>query len=156
MNSSTIQKIQLEFLWWVVTALITGGLLYPIYQSGAIYPFWIQNIVFILVFITLVRYLFLLKFTLLSHFQIGKAIIFVFCVPLFLYLFNQMAYFQVFLGETGMQEVFKDLSMDQQSALANYTKNEMIFFGTGSIIACLIFPVRILISFWRTHNRGTV
>jgi hypothetical protein len=32
----------------------------------------------------------------------------------------------------------------------------MIFFGAGSVICGPALALRLLISIWRTHNRGTV
>jgi hypothetical protein len=40
--------------------------------------------------------------------------------------------------------------------MANYIKNEFTFFSIGSLIALAAFPVRMIISVWRLHNKGTV
>jgi hypothetical protein len=149
-------KFVLELLWWLITGLLMLVLLFPIYQTKSVYPFWQANVVFILVFITFTRYIFLLRHTFLAYFQAGKAILFVVCIPLFLYLLDEMSLFQVFLANIGLEETFKDVPMNTQGGLVRYVKSEMLFFGTGSLIVCILFPVRLLISFWRTHNRGTV
>lgn len=156
MKENSALKIQLEIIWWLITLLLLTGLLYPIYQTKADYLFWVPNTIFILVFLTFTRYIFLLKHTFLAYWQIGKAILFILCIPLFFYLFNEMAGFQVFLSEVGLEETFEELPMTRQGSLIRYVQSEMLFFGTGSIIVSLIMPVRMLISFWRTHNRGTV
>ena len=48
------------------------------------------------------------------------------------------------------------LHVTKQTSLINYIKNEMIFFGVGSIITGIILPFRMIISLWRMRNKGTV
>lgn len=40
--------------------------------------------------------------------------------------------------------------------IINYTYNEVLLFGVGSVVAGIIFPLRLLLSVWRMKNRGTV
>lgn len=156
MYQKTALTIQLELLWWLVTFLILAGVLYPIYRSEVTYPFWVSNAAFLVAFITLARYIFLLKHTFLAYWQVGKVIVFALSIPLFIYLFTQMTTFQLYLEEVGLEAIFVNMPMDEQGRMIRYVRNEMLFFGTASIIAALIMPFRMLISFWRTHNRGTV
>ncbi|MEZ4931510.1 MAG: hypothetical protein R2788_05200, partial [Saprospiraceae bacterium] len=52
--------IRLELIWWMITLVIIIGLFIPIYTTQKDYPFWMSNTIFVLVFITFSRYIFLL------------------------------------------------------------------------------------------------
>lgn len=147
--------IKLELLWWIVTGILLVVVLYPIYSSASIYPFWISNITYILVFITLVRYIFMLKHTPIRYLQWFKVVAIILCIPLGIYLVQELHNFQVFADEVGVQSLFLGLPEIEQSKMIEYTKTEMLFFGVGSLLATIIFPFRMLVSFWRTYNLGT-
>ncbi len=148
--------LRLEIIWWIATAVLMAGILYPIYRSGADYPFWVSNSIFILAFITLTRYLFLLKHTFLGKVQWLKVAVLFLCVPLAFYLIKALFAFNDFLDRVSLEALFEDFSWEEQSSMVNYIRTEMIFFGVGSVAAAIAMPFRMLISFWRTHNRGTV
>lgn len=148
--------IRLEVIWWIVTLLILIGILFPIYKTQAKYPFWILNTVFVIVFITISRYIFLLKYTFLATRQWLKVAVAILSIPLFIYLLDEFNFFRVIADEIGVEEIFDHLSLEGQTNMSSYVKKEMLFFGSGSLICSILLPLRMLISFWRTHNRGTV
>jgi hypothetical protein len=156
MNRKLSLRIWLEILSWVATALIISGLLFPIYKVNRLFLFWIPNIVFILIFFTFVRYLFWLKHTFLGYMQWTKAIVAVLCIPLFMYLLDAWNEFKHFVDIGDLLASFQHLAPDEQTSMVNYVRTEMTFFGFGSLFLTAIMPFRMLISFWRTHNRGTV
>ena len=139
----------------MITAILLVAVIYPIYKSTQDFPFLISNIVCILVFITLTRHIFLLKHTFLRHLQWAKVVILVLCIPLFIYIIRELHAFETFADEIGIQSLFVQLNEESQSRMVEYTKAEFLFFGVGSLISTVIFPFRMLISFWRTHNLGT-
>lgn len=153
MEEQTKLHIRLEVIWWVVTLIVVAGVLYPIYKSEARYPFWFMNSLFIVVFITIARYIFLLKHTFLANNQWAKAIIAVLCIPLFIYLLDEFSFFRAIADEIGIEEIFEHLSLNGQLGMSNYVRNEMLFFGAASLISAAIFPFRMVLSFWRTHNK---
>jgi hypothetical protein len=155
MTKDTSLIIKSELLWWAITAILVVVVLYPIYSSVGIYPFWQPNIIYIVVFVTLARYIFLLKHTPLRFVQWVKVVALVLCIPLAFYLIKELHAFQLFTDEIGLQTLYSNLSDKSQSRLMEYTKTEMLFFGVGSVIVSVIFPFRMLISFWRTYNLGT-
>lgn len=147
---------RLELLWWLLTVLVVAGLLYPILRDIKDYPFLVLNIVFIVIAITFTRYIFLLKHTFIAKRQWVKVVFVFLCIPIILYLINGINYFQTFLDEKGIESFMSGIDLEKQYALVTYIRNEMIFFGVGSLIAAIIMPFRLLISVWRLHNRGTV
>ena len=155
-SSSNNLSIQLELLWWLFTAIATIGFLVPIYRTAPDYPFFLINGIFIVCFITLTRYLFLLRFTWLGTKQIAKAVWFFLTIPLVFYLVQEINYFQTFLDENGMEAILGNLPELQLRQLGNYTRSQIIFFGVGAVIAAVALAFRLLISAWRYHNTGKV
>ena len=156
MNQQNQLALRMEIIWWVFTLVVLGGILFPIYQKISYYPFLWTNVIFIIAFITLARYIFLLKHTFLAKRQWVKFALLFLCLPLIFWLISRLNYFQTYLDEEGLESFLSLLSLEEQASLGNYIRNEMIFFGVGALVSAVIFPVRMLISFWRTRNRGTV
>ncbi len=154
-NKSTL-SLKLELIWWIFTAMLVMGTLYPILSKLGHYPFLVTNIVFIIVFVTFTRHIFLLKYTFLAQRQTLKAVLIGLSLPVLFYLINELTFFQTFIGEEGMETFMPDMSYEQRESLGAYIRNEMLLFGTGSVITGVLFPLRMLRSIWRTHNRGTV
>jgi len=149
-------QIRMELLWWVFTAVVVFGVLFPILKSVDSYPFLFPNVIFIIVFITFARYLFLLKHTFLADRQVLKVIIFFSCLPLFAYLTGQVNGVSAYYDENGIDALVKNLPYDDHIGFANYIKNQMNFFGAASLVVTVILPFRLLLSVWRNRNRGTV
>jgi hypothetical protein len=40
--------------------------------------------------------------------------------------------------------------------MTQYIRSEFLFFGVGSVIVSILLPFRMIISVWRTKNKGTV
>lgn len=156
--SLLLPKLLFEFVWWLITALVIYMVLAPIYAQLATYPFLVENIVFIVVFITLTRYVFLLKSSFFSHLLPFKLFLLFGCLPLVVYLFSCMYGFQVFLNESGSEGFIPyiydmNTSPEQIEQVFVYFRREMIFFATGSIIITFITPIRLVISVWRVYNK---
>jgi len=149
-------KVKLELLFWFFTLLVVVAVLIPIYSNIPDYPFWIQNITFIVTAITVTRYLFLLKYTFLARRQIMKIICFFLCIPLVFYLVQELNYFQTYIDEEGVDTLVGHLPYDTRETVIDYMRSEVLLFGTMAVISSIIFPFRLVISIWRTHNRGTV
>ncbi|MDB4538888.1 hypothetical protein OAG16_04095 [Saprospiraceae bacterium] len=156
MNKEQSLTLKMELVWWILTAVIAFAVLFPIMKSVDKYPFLFPNLVFIVVFITFTRYIFLLKHTILANRQLLKVIIFFLCLPLFTYLVNELTSVRTFLDERGIDSLVKNLNYDRHWSFANYVKTEMYFFGAASLVVTALLPLRLLLSVWRNRNRGTV
>lgn len=156
MNKQIALSLRLEMIWWLATAILLAVILFPIHNSEANYPFWNINIIFVIVFITLTRYLFLLRHTFLGYIQWAKALVLFLCIPLIIFLVKEVHAFQLYVDEIGLNDIFAHLSLKNQIGMVNYVRSEMLLFGVGAVIAAVLTPFRMLISFWRMHNRGTV
>lgn len=146
----------LEIVWWVATAIITWAILYPIHKAMYVWPFEWWNVTFVVVLITLARYIFLLKHTFLAKQQVLKIALLLLMFPLTFTLVNGLNAFMVFIEEKTWDPLTGHLPPADKKAIEDYIWTQMLFFGAGSIIAAPVFAGRLMLSIWRTHNRGTV
>ncbi|MCB0704677.1 MAG: hypothetical protein KDC34_05180 [Saprospiraceae bacterium] len=156
MTAKTVLQIKFELIGWVLTIVVLLGILYPVWKEVPDYAFYTPNIIFILAFLTLSRYIFLLKHTFLGHLQILKVALMLLLIPFVFYLVHQLNIFQTTLDENGPAGIVGDLPFGRITKLANYVKSEMTFFGVGAIITCFLFFGRLMMSVWRYRNRGTI
>ena len=154
MDNLTRQKIILEATWWVVTAFVVILILLPILLNTPYYPFQWSNCMFIVVFITLTRYIFLFKYTFLQKNQYLKLVLIFLCIPLIFNLVNNLNYFIAVTDESDYYFLDGNLSQSQRNKMGLFIRTEMLFFGVGSILATIIFPFTLLKSIWGFRNRG--
>lgn len=149
--------VKLELIWWVLTAIIAIGILYPIYNKVEFnFPFYRSNLLFIIVFITFTRLIFLLKHSFLADWEKLKIAMIVITPILLFYLVNELNYFQTFLDEKGVENFLAQMSIPERESMRKYITAEMLLFGVGSLVAAVVLPFRLLISIWRARNRGTI
>lgn len=154
--NKTALSILLEAIFWVVTALITAAVLYPIVSVVEDYRFLTENIIFIVVLLTCTRYIFLLKHTWLAKLQVVKTgLIFSSIWGLFL-LIERLNKFQTFVDEEGPEGLVGNLPIDQMMSIVGYIRSEMLFFGVGAIISVFVLSGRLMKSIWNYKNLGTV
>jgi len=156
MNKSNLLKVTLELVWWVITAIVVWAVLQPIYRVMYLWPFEWTNVLFVGALITLTRYIFLLKHTFISNQQVLKIVLMFLMFPLTFLLIERVNEFLVFIEEQTWEPLTGHLPAGQQPAIQDYIWGEMLFFGVGSAIAAPAFAVRMMLSIWRTRNRGTV
>lgn len=151
-------KLKVELIWWIVTALVVIVVLYPIMSKLDDYRFLLQNIIFIVVFITVVRHIFLLEQSYLAGKKyLLKFLCIVACIPLLAYMIQEVNGFQAYLDnldDKGWDSFFGEIPLPKQKEIHGYMRSEMLFFGTGAIISCVLFPIRMIISVWRLWNKG--
>lgn len=146
----------LEIVWWVVTALAVWAILYPVYKAMYVWPFQGWNIAFVVALVTLARYTFLLEHTFIARKQVLKGVLMMLMIPLTFILVDGLNEFMVFIEEKTWEPLTGHLPLDDKKSIEHYMWTEMLFFGAGSIIAAPVFAIRMMLSIWRTHNRGTV
>ncbi|MDF1697704.1 MAG: hypothetical protein P1U56_17795 [Saprospiraceae bacterium] len=150
-------KIILELVWWIATAVIVILFLLPVMNYiGDKYDFYTPNVFFITLFITLTRYIFLLRHTFFAENKIIKLIFIFLPIPLFFYSVDALFNFQDFVDKGGHIEMLNHLQPDTAMDISKYIKYQFIFFGTGALIVIFLFPIRMIISIWRGINKGTI
>lgn len=145
-----------EWIWWIFTALIVILVMLPVWLDVPKFPFTLENIIFIILFITFSRYIFFLPISLIARRKWIKVFIIAVSVICFFVMSTALSDFRNFLDEKGLQTLVSHLHVSEQTRVINYMKDEMIFFGVGSIITGIILPFRMIISLWRMRNKGTV
>jgi hypothetical protein len=150
-------KIQIELLSWLITAIITYLIVSPILATFSEFDYLYSNIIFVVIFLTYTRYIFLLPYTFLAHWQLGKFLFIFASIPLVFYLVNAVFLFEEFSNDEGLVLFEKylnpNISYVEQQASLTYMRREMLFFGSSSIIVAVLLPFRFLISVWRVYNR---
>ena len=144
--------ILLELVWWIATAIITIGVLYPIWQSTVNYPFWTTNIIAIIAAITITRYIFLTDFTFLAKWKYFKVALVSITLPIVFLLIQNLSDFQAYLDEEGLDHVLKNLNSADRASMFSYIRSQMLFFGTASIIAGIVMPIKLTKSVWKNFN----
>lgn len=145
---------KLTLIWLLLIAIILGAFSAPILINEIDFPFWWAHCLFIVVFLLAIRYLFFLRHSWLASQQIVKTAMFFFCIWGVFYLVDTMHDFQLYADEDGLETFLGHLPNAENSSLGQFIKSEMIFFGTGSVIAVSFLAIRLVISVWRWHNRG--
>ncbi len=151
-------KLLLELVWWIFTATFTAMVLYPIWSKVTVYPERINyyNLAYIVIFVTLTRYMFLMKYTFLANSQVAKAIMIIVVLPIIIFSIDGIFSFRQILDNDGYAAICQGVADDQVNAIGMYYRNEYLFFGVSAIITAIIFPFRMVVSIWRKINRGTV
>lgn len=146
------KRQQIEILWMVITIVLMALIMLPIYQNEKGFQFYQYNLASIFVLVTFTRYIFLLHHTFLFRNKWAKAILFFLCIPVFFFLMEGVFSFRVFLDDFGVNTLYEHLKFEKQKSMGTYTRNEMIFFGVGSMIATILLPFRLIIATWRDIN----
>ncbi len=151
----TKNKILLEIIWWLITAVMVIIIMYPIWANFPAYKFNMINIISIVAFITFTRYTFFLKYTFLAPLQKAKIAFVLFTIAIVATLMTQIQSFNVWIDggdpDILLQSVGKT---DMREPLLNYIKSEYVFFVVAAIVSALFLSGRLLVSVWRLRNRG--
>ncbi|MEO0042425.1 MAG: hypothetical protein RL329_1873 [Bacteroidota bacterium] len=151
-NTKLEPKSLLEIVWWITTSVIVAGVMFPIWKDFPHFPFQATNILFIIAFVTFTRYAFLFKYTFLvdkQRFKIGFVALTGLTV---LYFVNYINDFSQYVDQNEVAKIMPQVLSENRDSLMAYIKNEMLFFGIGSVIAAIVLAGRLAISVWRWHN----
>jgi len=147
------KRLQIEILWIVTTLVLMAVIMLPIYQNEKGFEFYSYNLVSIFVLVTFTRYIFLLHHSYLFQNKWAKGILFFLCIPIFFFLMEGVFSFRVFIDDFGANSLYTHLNFERQKSMGTYTRNEMIFFGVGAMIATMVLPFRLIIATWRDINK---
>jgi len=140
-----------------ITIVMILLVLLPIYtQIGNQYQFYTENIIFILLFVTFTRWIFLTKHHWFSHSTKFKVFWVFAVIPILLYVVDSLWDFQRFMDEDSIMSIMQNLPAKSQSGLASYIKTEMTLFWAGAFISSIILPMRMIMSIWTQRHRGRV
>lgn len=150
------KKIQLEIIWWIITALVIILVMFPIWSEvGTSFRYNNSNIMSVFIFMVNTRLLFLLRHTYISNNALMKIIFVLLSIPLFVYFMDRINEFQTFVDENGDTALLPTYDASVAS-LTKYIRYEYLFFAVAAIMTVVMIPFRMILSLWRTRNRGTV
>ncbi|MBK8700626.1 MAG: hypothetical protein IPN29_14285 [Saprospiraceae bacterium] len=142
-----------EIVFLAIAIALAVAVMRPIHDYfGHNFDYYVSNYIFIVLFLTYSRYLFLLKYTPFSHNLWIKLIMLFASIPLLLWLVDDTYDFRRILDETGLEPLINSTNLDTKLNIAKYTKYEYLFFSTGAIITLIMLPFRMMVSIWRVKN----
>ncbi|MFK8058347.1 MAG: hypothetical protein AB8F78_19635 [Saprospiraceae bacterium] len=142
-------KLLTEILWLLIAAVITIAVLIPVSLSVGDFPYQWENAFLIFGFVTLVRLLFFHKQAPWLQPKVMKGVVCVAMVPVFLYTMLTINTVQTFVDANGFAALFNVLESDIAIQWGRYIRNEVVFFGAGLLVCCVILPVVLIIEVWR-------
>ena len=156
MNKHTSQIITYELVWWLLTAIVCLLVYLRVSSGFDTYPYLAENMIFIVTFITFTRWVFLLRVSVISLSRnLMIALIFL-AIPLFLYILTQYRSFKMYWDDGELIKMMSAGDYESKMAIANFFKQEMIFFGVAAMLAVFIFPFKLVKAIWKKHNKGYV
>lgn len=138
-----------EALWILIAILITIAVLTPPILSSGEFPFQWENAAIIFAFITVLRLLFFHKQAPWLGPKPMKAVACVAMVPIFLFTMLTINNVQTFVDANGYAALFNVIESETAILWGRYIRNEVVFFGAGLLICCIILPVVLIIEVWR-------
>ena len=149
------QKLKFELLWICFTMVLIAMVMLPIYLGvKEQYPFYVTNILIIVIAITFGRYLFLLKHHWICYSKWIKLFFVFFPIPVFLFLTDSFYEVQRFFDEKGIRSIMSELGPRYQGQLSTFIKTQFIFFWAAAFIANFLLPFKMITSIWRKKNKG--
>ena len=147
-------KVVYEITWWAFTFVLAGLVLLPIYGQLPEFPFFVPNFFYVVVAITLTRYLFFLDISWLRDHLLVQGGLSILLIPLIFWMVQSFNSFVIFFDEQGPDILVKHLEKDTGAILNRYLKAEYRFFGIWAIMAAVIMPFRLLFNVWKRYGAG--
>jgi hypothetical protein len=149
--------LELEVYWWLLAGLIAVLVVAPIMLNTTTFPFYLSNVLYVIAFLTLTRYIFLLPYTWFARKEIIKIVMVFLCIPIAFFAVQELNLFQTFLDENGTEAlVGNGLPLKKRESLGKYIHSEILLFGVGTTVSSVIFPFRLILSIWRGRNTGGI
>jgi hypothetical protein len=147
-------KLNFAGLWLLVLILLPVLILWPIYSNNVLFPFYFYNILIIITPVLFIRYIFFLKFTFIEGTIVPKLLLIPIAMVLGIYSYIILNDFIDFYNNNGIYYSLEKFNIDKQEFIGNYLFRQYIFFGSFTILTCIVLPFRMLISVWRVYNKG--
>ncbi len=151
-------KIWMELTWWLITAVMIMVVLVYFNPLFVKKDFLVSNVIFIVVALTLSRYIFQMKHTFLADKIYIKILLIFLCIPLVFNVIERIQGFQSFVDLKGLggfnEYMVPGLGWELQSQIIEIFRLEYMFFGAWAMVAGLLFPIRLIISIWRNYNKA--
>jgi len=122
---------------------------------GDRYPFYLENICFIIIFVTFARFIFLTKYHWFAW-NIPVKVFLVFAIiPLVMFIVGGYTDFQEFIDNYEIT-ILDHLSKEKQINMSKYIRTQMVFNWVGAFVSTILLPFAMLRSIWLQKNRNKV
>jgi hypothetical protein len=148
--------LAIEGISLLMTAVIVGIVMYPIWTQFPEFKFQGTNVVYIVAFLTFTRYTFLLRYTWLAKAQNAKIGFILLTLIIILGLMTQIQDFNVWIDAGDPERLMPLVPISKRDGLLSYIKSEFLFFAVGAIVASVFLAGRLMQSVWRTRNKEGV
>jgi hypothetical protein len=91
----------------------------------------------------------LLKYTFLQGQRYLNLTLVFLSIPAVFLLVQEINLFQTYLDENGFLSIVGSLPREQQLSMMQYIRTEMLLFGVGSVIASIVFSLRLVLYLWK-------
>lgn len=143
-----------ELGWWAFAILLACLVVLPIYTTVPRFPFFLPNIIYVVVAVTLTRLIFLLHVSWLREKLLVQAAIAFAVIPLIFYMVQELNAFITYFDERGPDVLIKGLEAEVGRTIDRYMHAEYRFFAVWAVIAGVITPFRLVYNAWvRLRNR---
>lgn len=151
---SQSKKTIYEITWWSFTLVLAGIVLLPAYTQLPDFQHMFPNFIYIVVAITLTRYLFFLDISWLRDHLLLQGAIGILLIPLIFWMIQSFNSFITFFDEQGPDILIGHLEKEFGNIINSYLKAEYRFFGVWAIVAAMIMPFRMLYNVWKRYGAG--
>ena len=148
----------IEVIWWLITAIFVYVILLPVPGAFSGFSFLFHSIFFIVAFITLVRYIFLLHLTPIKNYKPAKVVLIFLSVPFVFMLVQFLNNFFIYVDEHGYEALVNHVNLNTSKDVqrtARYIQTIIVFFGTASVIAAILLPIRMVVSLYKQIKYGS-
>ena len=143
-----------EVSWWAFAVVLACMVLLPIYSTVPNFPFFFPNFLYVVVAVTLTRYLFLLQVSWLRDRLIFQAALAFLLLPLIFYMVQEFNAFIIYFDERGPDVLVRGLESELGATMDTYMHAEYRFFGVWAIVAAAIMPFRLVYNAWVRYRAG--
>lgn len=153
-DSTRNTRISYEITWWLFTFVLAALIILPVYTKIPQFEFFVPNFVYILVAITLTRYMFFLKISWLRDHLLVQGALSIALIPLIFWMVQAFNGFIIEFDEQGPDFLVKNLPKDIAEIMNTYLHAEYRFFGIWAIMVALMTPFRMLYNVWTRYRAG--
>ncbi|NJO86528.1 MAG: hypothetical protein HC821_00050 [Lewinella sp.] len=133
--------------------MLVSLVLLPIYSYRILFPFYNYNAAYVVVAVTLTRYLFFLEFSWLRHRFVLLAATAFLMIPLLFWQVQGLNEFITYLDNYGPDVFVLALEGQTATGMLTYLRSEFYFFGVWACIAGLAWPLRVLFHVWANYRK---
>ncbi len=141
-------QLLLEATWWLFTIVLATLVVLPIYGQIEDYPFYLPNFIYVVVAVTLTRYLFFLHISWLRDHLLLQGAVIIVLIPLIFWMIQSFNTFIIYFDEQGPDVLIRNLDPEWGQIMNTYVHGEFRFFGVWAVVAAMATPFRFLYNIW--------